>query len=223
MLKWVWHSNPERSTWKQSRYQQVIILAGLHVVSCDFSDEFPCSGIHVIHKTSVVHTNIYSFNSKEEFRKLQKIVQWSLNFPKCSWLSLPSPQKIRSVIVTYVCTYISSYGVTVYHTAMGKVWFDNRPTTVLDKLKTSFFAISWENIKQLYIESISPQSLLKSETDITIPCCFIMALSPLLGALKLRHLSSQDLSQIFQLYHLIFLAGNTVQLSCFLHIHPCRS
>ena len=33
-----------------SRYQQVGILAGLHVMSRDFSDEFPCTGIRVIHK-----------------------------------------------------------------------------------------------------------------------------------------------------------------------------
>ena len=34
--------------------KQVVILAGLHVMSRDFSDEFPCSGgIRVIHKISV--------------------------------------------------------------------------------------------------------------------------------------------------------------------------
>ena len=31
----------------------MVILAGLHIVSRDFSDEFPCSGIRVIHKISV--------------------------------------------------------------------------------------------------------------------------------------------------------------------------
>ena len=36
-----------------SRYHQVVILAGLHVVSRDFSDEFPYSSGRVIHKVSV--------------------------------------------------------------------------------------------------------------------------------------------------------------------------
>ena len=31
---------------KLQGYQQVFILPGLYVVSRDFSDEFPCSGIH---------------------------------------------------------------------------------------------------------------------------------------------------------------------------------
>ena len=30
----------------------MVILAGLHAVSRDFSDEFPCSGIRLIHKIS---------------------------------------------------------------------------------------------------------------------------------------------------------------------------
>ena len=34
-------------------YLQVVILAGPHVVSRDFSDEFPCSGVRVIHKMSL--------------------------------------------------------------------------------------------------------------------------------------------------------------------------
>ena len=37
---------------KQTK-QQVVILAGLHVVSRDFLDEFPCSGGRVVHKISV--------------------------------------------------------------------------------------------------------------------------------------------------------------------------
>ena len=36
-----------------SSHQQVVILAGLHVVGHDFSNEFPFSGIRVIHKISV--------------------------------------------------------------------------------------------------------------------------------------------------------------------------
>ena len=32
----------------------MVILAGLHVVSRDFSDVFPCLGIRVIHKISVI-------------------------------------------------------------------------------------------------------------------------------------------------------------------------
>ena len=31
----------------------MVVLAGLHVVSRDFLDEFPCSGIRVIHKISI--------------------------------------------------------------------------------------------------------------------------------------------------------------------------
>ena len=34
----------------------MVILAGLHVVSLDFSDEFPSSGVCVIHKISVNRT-----------------------------------------------------------------------------------------------------------------------------------------------------------------------
>ena len=41
-----------------SRYQQVVILPGMHVVSRDFSDRFLCSGIRVIHKISVIYCNV---------------------------------------------------------------------------------------------------------------------------------------------------------------------
>ena len=37
-------------------YQQVVTLASLHVVNRDFSDEFPCSGVRVIHKIGVNST-----------------------------------------------------------------------------------------------------------------------------------------------------------------------
>ena len=37
----------------KSRYQQVVILPGLHAVGRDFTDEFSYSGIRVIHKISV--------------------------------------------------------------------------------------------------------------------------------------------------------------------------
>ena len=57
LLKCIWPLNPKRSTWIQSRpnssYQQVVIWAGLHVVNLDFSNEFPCSGIRVIHEISI--------------------------------------------------------------------------------------------------------------------------------------------------------------------------
>ena len=43
---------------KQAK-QQVVILAGLHVVSRDFSVEFRCSCIRVIHKISVKHEMAY--------------------------------------------------------------------------------------------------------------------------------------------------------------------
>ena len=38
---------------KAKQAKQQVLLAGVHVVSRDFSDEFPCSGIRVIHKISV--------------------------------------------------------------------------------------------------------------------------------------------------------------------------
>ena len=41
----------------KQRVQNVVILAGLHVVSRDFSDEFPCSGIRVIHNNKCKCTN----------------------------------------------------------------------------------------------------------------------------------------------------------------------
>ena len=44
---------------KQAK-QQMVILAGLYVVSHDFSDEFPCSGIHVIHKISAVAHTLFA-------------------------------------------------------------------------------------------------------------------------------------------------------------------
>ena len=42
---------------KQTRQQVPAggYTAGLHVMSRDFSDEFPCSDIRVIHKISVIH------------------------------------------------------------------------------------------------------------------------------------------------------------------------
>ena len=39
----------------------MLVLASLHVVSRDFSDEFPCSGDRVTHKIGVFHFQVLKF------------------------------------------------------------------------------------------------------------------------------------------------------------------
>ena len=45
----------------------MLILAGLHVVSRDFSDESPCSGIVVIHKISVTRCQSFALSVCKSF------------------------------------------------------------------------------------------------------------------------------------------------------------
>ena len=47
-------SGPPFWTGALSNTSHLNIWAGLHVVSRDFSDEFPCSDIRVIHKISII-------------------------------------------------------------------------------------------------------------------------------------------------------------------------
>ena len=56
------HENKLRSN---GRYQQVVILAGLHVVRCDFSGEFRSEGGRVIHKISATESTQLSAGFSE--------------------------------------------------------------------------------------------------------------------------------------------------------------
>ena len=65
----------------------MVLLAGLHVVSRDFSDEFPCSVVRVVHKISVKSPKSL-FQVEREKKQVQNLCLYCFIGTKCKRNSL---------------------------------------------------------------------------------------------------------------------------------------
>ena len=144
-------------------------------MSSDFSDEFPCSGICVIHKISVIHTSVYSFNDQYKLRTLEEMVIEVSTFQRAPEFASPSPSPRKyGLWLPYICAHSYFHMVLLSIIRLGgRLCLTIDPTQFLSNSKPASLQSAGKMLSNSSMNLFPPKSLLNSNPGSTILCCSI--------------------------------------------------